>query len=146
MRMIRRVLGVLFIVAVVFCGIMSNADAEEHLLNLPSSLTVIKTEAFYKDWFIKKVIIPNGVTRIESKAFAESSVQEIVLPGHLGEGDIAEDAFLNSLLHTVYTIRNSKAWAWAVKNKYDVKERSEFYRDPYASWTKTYYNSPRACF
>ena len=88
---------------------VSGDASKANFLKLPSSLTTVATETFYNNGFIKKVEIPASVASIESKAFAESTVQEIILPGHLGIGDIASDAFANSRLHTVYTDKGSDA-------------------------------------
>lgn len=60
-------------------------------LELPASLTVIREEAFTGDTSIETVIVPEGVTAIESKAFANSGLSLIQLPSTLKS--IAPDAF-----------------------------------------------------
>lgn len=64
---------------------------EENVLVLPKDLKVIDEEAFYGDTSISKVIVPEGVTTIGKKAFAESSLKVIELPDTLTT--VAEDAF-----------------------------------------------------
>ena len=50
------------------------AASAEDVLTLPSSLKVIREEAFNGDTSISKVVLPEGIKRIESKAFADSSL------------------------------------------------------------------------
>ncbi len=60
-------------------------------LQLPESLEVIEAKAFYRNTSLNNVIIPEGTLRIDTHAFAYSSLTEIELPASLTF--IAEDAF-----------------------------------------------------
>ena len=60
-------------------------------LTIPAGTTVIEEEAFYGDPSLDQVILPEGLQRIESHAFAGSSVTLLNLPSTLEY--IAEDAF-----------------------------------------------------
>lgn len=67
------------------------AEETAGILCLPAALQVIEEEAFCGDTALEKVIVPEGVTEIQARAFAGSSLTEIVLPASLTT--IAEDAF-----------------------------------------------------
>lgn len=69
---------------------ISIASAEEILI-LPDDLTSIEDEAFAGDVSLGTVILPNGVTSIGERAFAESSLRSINLPNSVQK--IALDAF-----------------------------------------------------
>lgn len=58
---------------------------------LPVSLQIIETEAFLGDNSIEKLTLPEGVLRIENRAFANSSISAVKLPKSLIY--IADDAF-----------------------------------------------------
>ena len=58
---------------------------------LPASLITIEPEAFEGDTSIDRVVLPQTITRIESKAFAHSTLKRINLPESLTY--IAPDAF-----------------------------------------------------
>ena len=79
------------------------------VLALPASLTVIGEEAFSGDTSLFEVVLPDTVTRIESKAFAGSSVKRINLPESLVY--IAEDAFEGCSLERV-SAHGECAEAW----------------------------------
>lgn len=76
------------------------ATASAEISTMPTSLKVIDVEAFYGAKSIERVILPDGVTRIESKAFVRSGLKRINLPASLQY--IAPDAFyeLNDLVCT----------------------------------------------
>lgn len=62
-------------------------------VSLPDSLEEIESSAFYKCESIGNVTIPSGVTKIESYAFANSSIASIDMLN--GSGNIGEGAFSN---------------------------------------------------
>ena len=71
-------------------GVAAQADS---VLTLPSGTTVVEAQAFMGDTSLGHVKLPEGLLRIESQAFAESSITAINLPASLTF--IAEDAFQN---------------------------------------------------
>lgn len=63
----------------------------DDILRLPANLRTIEAEAFYGDTSLNYLILPEGIQRIESKAFANSSLRRIYLPDSISY--IAPDAF-----------------------------------------------------
>ena len=61
---------------------------------MPEDLEVIETQAFFMDESIERVILPSGIKRIESQAFASSGLSRMNLPASLTY--IAQDAFTYS--------------------------------------------------
>ena len=61
----------------------SVAALAENVLTLPSAVRVIEEEAFEGDTSIDKVVLPEGVTAINARAFADSTLSEINLPASL---------------------------------------------------------------
>lgn len=96
--------------------------AETGVLTLPKNLTVIGKEAFRGDDSIVKVVLQEGITSIQSLAFADSSLREIHLPASLTF--IAEDAFDNSCLQTVTAPKGCYAYQWAREHRYMVEYRA----------------------
>ena len=64
------------------------------LLTLPEDLKTISEEAFYGDSSLDEVVLPEGIERIESRAFANTSVKKVYFPDSLNY--IAPDAFSGS--------------------------------------------------
>lgn len=87
----RRILA-LAIATVMLVSMATNAYAAT--FTLPSDLKTIEAEAFEGDKAIEKVVLPDGVTTIGSRAFADSSLESINLPRSLTS--IAADAFEES--------------------------------------------------
>lgn len=81
--------AMLFITLALLLLLVPSASAQT--LTLPDNLTDIEEEAFMGDESIGRVILPDGIRTIRSKAFASSSVYEIYLPENLTY--IAPDAF-----------------------------------------------------
>lgn len=71
--------------------ITGTAFAADAVLKLPGAIRTIEEEVFYGDAALYEVVLPSGLTRIEGKAFAFSSVRYINLPDSIEY--IAEDAF-----------------------------------------------------
>ena len=86
----------------------------EGTLTLPEDLTSIEAEAFYGDTSLGDVILPEGVTAIGERAFADSSVKSIALPSTLT--DIDPTAFENCEGLTAYVESGSTAEAWCAEN------------------------------
>lgn len=55
-------------------------NGTESLVRIPSNVKVIGGGAFLGNEYVRQVIIPEGVRKIELMAFASSSLEEIVLP------------------------------------------------------------------
>lgn len=87
---VKRLLTVVLALMLMSAGDCALAGAEATLA-LPAELKIIEEEAFYGNASLEKVIVADGTTEIRSKAFAGSSLTELVLPGSLTY--IAEDAF-----------------------------------------------------
>ena len=85
------------------------AQAVSALL-LPPSVEVIKEEAFFGVQSIERIDIPYGVQEIPSRAFADSSLQEIYIPETVEK--IADDAFSNCEDITIFTEPDSYAYRW----------------------------------
>ena len=75
----RRLFAILLTVALLLVNGSIGALAE-NVLTLPSALKVIGEEAFEGDTSIDKVVVPEGITAINARAFAGSSLSEINLP------------------------------------------------------------------
>ena len=101
-------------------GISSADDGK--VLTLPKSLTTITKESFRGDTSIQRVVLQEGVEKIESLAFADSSIQENQLPASLTE--IAENAFENTCLETVTAPEGSYAYQWAREHRYITEYRA----------------------
>ena len=76
-------------------------------LTLPANLKTIQEEAFYGDTSLDEVVLPEGLERIESRAFAESSVKEIkegcvVINTKDGEKTIEVDSVISSIGYHSY--------------------------------------------
>ena len=92
------------------------------VLTLPESLTTIPQEAFRGDTSLQKVILQEGITSIQSRAFADSSVREISLPASLTY--IAEDAFENTSIQTLTAPKGCYAYAWGREHQYITEYRA----------------------
>ena len=106
--------GMYFILTLFLCFIVLASHAETAFaatLKLPSALTTIGVEAFYGDNSIDIVQLPDTIERIESKAFANSSLKEINLPDSLRY--IADDAFSGVTDISVTANEGSYAYRWA---------------------------------
>lgn len=98
------------VLAAVLCMTVGTCIAEG-AWTLPSGLQVIEAEAFYGVPGSERIIVPEGVTEIGSKAFANSKSQEIDLPASLTS--IAGDAFDACEALTLVVEMNSYAHTFA---------------------------------
>lgn len=90
----------------------TSATAEK-TVTLPDSLTVIEEQAFYGDRSINRVIVPEGVTRIEYAAFANCDLEFISLPESLEYID--SGAFRGNGNMVPQVVRGSYADDWAME-------------------------------
>ena len=79
MKPIRRVSAFVLILVLLLTGSGMTALADS-VLTLPAALEVIEEEAFYGATSIDKVVLSDNVSEIQAKAFAYSTVSEILLP------------------------------------------------------------------
>ena len=86
------------------------ATAMAATLTLPSSLKVIEEEAFCGDSSLDTVIVPEGVTEIGPRAFADSSLKEIRLPDSLTDIDATALDGVEGV--TVTANEGSNAYKW----------------------------------
>lgn len=109
----------------ILCGLLLFSCAcAESMLVLPGRTTVIEAEAFLNCATLGKVVLPEGITRIESRSFAGSSLTAINLPESLTY--IADDAFADC----PYTIfisasKGTYAYNWAVRTGYIGTQKLE---------------------
>ena len=116
MKWIKR-LTVTTVVFLMFILCFTVAHADNGVLRLPADIAVIEEEAFYGDSTLNKVILPQGIEKIGSRAFADSSLRQINLPDSLSYGLIAPDAFDGSQLQYVLVSDNSPACKWALEHE-----------------------------
>lgn len=116
MKPMHRILAFILVLVMVFAdsGVVALAQG---VLTMPEQLKIIDEEAFYGSSSIDKVTLPEGVTEIRSRAFANSTLSEINLPDSLTS--IADDAFDGPEKVKVSANYNSTAYKWAVRNGYD---------------------------
>ena len=77
-RNLRRLLAIFLVLMLLSTDICAIAEAVA-TLTLPSALQIIDEEAFAGNTSIERVIVPDGTTEIRSRAFADSSMTELVL-------------------------------------------------------------------
>ena len=132
MKIFRRVLS-LFMLGVMLIALASSAAYAESGLVLPKALKIIEERAFYGDKSLGTVVLPDGITEIHSRAFANSSVSEINLP--LSLDYIADDAFDNAASVSFFAKTGSYGYNWAVQHNAPVYDLSALPESahPYAS-------------
>lgn len=115
MKSTRRILSFVLILVMIFAdgGIAALAEG---VLRMPAALKIIDEEAFYGSTSIDKVTLPEGITEIRSKAFANSTLSEINLPDSLTF--IADDAFDGPDKVTITANPGTEAYDWALRNHY----------------------------
>ena len=111
MKTFRRMICVMLALACSGC-----VSALAGTLTLPKSLKVIEKEAFYGDRSLDYVYLPEGLERIEARAFMGSSLWSINLPESLYS--IADDALPGPGQVSVSAKRGTYAYDWAVENGY----------------------------
>ena len=93
--------------------VLVSEDAEQAEI-----LQIIEEEAFCGCTAIFRVEVPEGITEIRSRAFAESTLHEISLPGSLVY--IADDAFMGCLDFCVEAEEGTYAYNWAEENGWPI--------------------------
>lgn len=96
-------------------SLSSLAEGKTKTYVFPNDLTIIEKEAFSGTKNADRVVFPEGIRRIESRAFEGSSVREAVLPRSLEY--IAHDAFDGCENLTLYVYNDSYAHRWAALNQ-----------------------------
>ncbi len=104
--------SLLVFVSIVLLLLLPAAQAES-VLTLPASTQIIEAEAFYGDTALEKVVLPEGVQRIEAAAFASSSLEEVNLPNSLTF--IADDAFDGCEITMLEVEEGTYAYEWCVR-------------------------------
>jgi len=107
MKTVQRLFSLVLVLSM-FLSLGLQAAAET--LTLPSELEAVGEEAFAGDTSLDEVVLPEGMVTIGPRAFAESSVSEIILPTSLT--GIADNAFENAR-PTARTTAGSYAHWWA---------------------------------
>lgn len=105
------------------CGLMlalSGEASADSILKLPAALTQIEENAFDGDKALGTVVLPNGITEIHSRAFADSSVREMNLPASLEY--IADDAFEASKAVSFTAATGSYGYNWAKAHGFGVTD------------------------
>jgi len=85
----RKIIALVAALIALLCCSLAAADT----VTLPAGLKVVSEEMFAGDQSLDRVVVPDGVTRIESRAFADSSLAVITIYGSVNY--IAPDAFAN---------------------------------------------------
>lgn len=93
-------------------GVAAFAEA---VFTLPVALKIIEEEAFYGSTSLDRVVLPNRVTEIRARAFANSTLSEINLPDSITY--IAEDAFDGPDKVTISANKGTYAYRWAVEHR-----------------------------
>lgn len=109
--------------------------AAAEITELPHSLKIIKEEAFCGDTAFEKVIVPEGVSAIESRAFADSGLEVIQLPDSLKT--ISDDAFDGCGDLVISASGSSYACQWAREKGFEVCEKINISGLGYTSATET---------
>jgi len=98
------------------------AFAASHVLTLPAGLKKIPAEAFRGDQSIVSVLLPDGLSSIGSRAFADSSLREVTIPASVSS--IADDAFDGTSLETVHAAKGTFAYQWMRDKGYITEYRA----------------------
>lgn len=101
-----------FILILLLC--LATVPASASTLNIPAETKSIESEAFYGDTSLDTVLLPDGITTIGPRAFANSSLKSINLPGSLLS--ISDNALPSGV--RVSAVVGTPAYDWAVRNGY----------------------------
>ena len=97
---------------------LHRADRDITSFTVPKEVTIIGSSAFTQCDKLTEVIIPEGVTTIDSRAFNHQNISKVVVPRSVTE--IRENAFCSGMFVTIYCYRNSFADTYAQKNNIPV--------------------------
>ena len=92
--------------------------AESAVLRIPAETRYIEEEAFCGDISLQVVIIPEGTLTIGPRAFADSSLTQITLPGSLTY--IADNALESCENVRVSAAEGTYAYNWAVEHELTI--------------------------
>ena len=109
------------LICIVLCLLLSSASASAastapvpvSTVRIPNSVTIIEDESFFGCTGMYVAEIPEGVKRIGNHAFANSTLEYLILPASLEY--IGEGAFDNAPIRTVSAPAGSYAEAWAIE-------------------------------
>lgn len=73
------------ILFVILAALLSASCALADTLRLPEAVTAVEAEAFLGDTSLEEVLLPEGLTAIGDRAFAQSSLTRVYLPESLTE-------------------------------------------------------------
>ena len=118
MKYLYRALAMLLLCGLLFT--LPGTAYAESALQLPGSLKIIEENAFYGDRSLGKVVLPDGITEIRSKAFADSSVSNVNLPVSLD--CIADDAFDGCSSVSFTAAADSYGFNWAKAHGFKVTD------------------------
>ena len=113
----RRAMALLLALLFVFSFGLGHAEEVPDLsdaLVLPGAMREIEAEAFEDAGMFERVVLPEGIESILSRAFAGSSLRAINLPGSITF--IAEDAFDGSNLSLVAAPKGTYGHDWALEH------------------------------
>jgi len=114
----KRVCSVIAMCLLILQCTYAYAAAQSVSLQLPAGTRVIEEEAFYENALLESVELPEGIERIESKAFAQCLLRSVNLPQTLVF--IADDAFEGSDELVAAVSWGSYAYRWCLDNDVDV--------------------------
>jgi len=117
MKLKKMIAAVLTLVLLSACITISAQAAA--VVKLPKALTIVEEKAFYRCMALNRVEIPEGTFEIQSKAFADSSLNEIALPETIRI--IADDAFEGCTDFWIEAESGSFAYEWAQGKGYSVR-------------------------
>lgn len=116
-----------FILIVCSLFLLTAVTAQADELLLPKGLKTIEEEAFQGNTLLDQVILPRGLESIGVRAFAESSVNSIQIPGSVSV--IGKDAFLDcDNLDSIYFMGTQETWdALAARSGISMPEHVTVY-------------------
>ena len=98
---------ILAVIMLMSLGVAAYAET----LTLPANLKTIEEEAFAGDSSLGEVVVPEGATAIGNRAFADSGLKRIDIPGTVTE--IADDAFDGTSDLTIHAMAGTYAVDYA---------------------------------
>ena len=108
---------ILYILAAALLLGYSISASAEMVMELPANIEIIEEEAFYGTTSIGKVILSNKTSVIRAKAFADSSISEIVIPN--SNTEISETAFDNCNPNLIIRgFKGSNAEVYAISHSF----------------------------
>ena len=102
-------------ITVVLCLAALFISAQASTLTLPGTLTTIEEEAFFGDISLDEVVLPESLTTIGKRAFANSSLKKITIPASVIA--IGDEAFVNCEGLEIEVYENSCAENWCIANR-----------------------------